>query len=186
MALSDSDAGGSLAVFPCSAERRAPDVNRGHTMRTFTRVSSIAALLRIVAIFLILDGGVFFLPERWINSFLTSFVLEPMPRAVFLSYLLQAAGYLQIAIGALIWVIATDVVRYRPLVITTITIFLVGAPVFYLMDARIGLPDWWCVMDFISAFLCGAFPLAFCLWPAKTPPKTPQPTDASPDVARRT
>jgi hypothetical protein len=139
-------------------------------MRTFTRVNSIAVLLRIVAAFMILDGGAFCLPERWINSFLTWCVLEPMPQAVLLSYLLQAAGYFQVAIGTFIWVIATDVVRYRPLVITTIAVFLVGAPAFYLIGARVGLPRWWCLMDFISAFLCGAFPLAFCLWPAKTPP----------------
>jgi MFS family permease len=119
---------------------------------------------------MILDGGAFFLPERWISSFLTWCFLEPMPHSVYLSYLLQAAGYFQIAIGAFVWVIATDVVRYRPLVIMTIAIFLVGAPVFYAIDASIGLPWWWCVIDFISAFLCGAFPLAFCLWPAKTPP----------------
>ena len=93
-----------------------------------------------------------------------------MPHAMFLSYLLQAAAYFQIVIGAFIWVIATDVVRYRPLVITTIAIFLAGAPVFYVIDARIGLPRWWCMMDFISAFLCGAFPLAFCLCPAKRRP----------------
>ncbi len=97
-------------------------------------------------------------------------MLEPMPQAVFMSYLLRAAGYLQIAIGALIWVIAADVIRYRPLVITTIGIFLVGAPVFYAIDAAVGLPRWWCIMDFVSSFLCGAFPLAFCLWPVKMPP----------------
>ncbi len=102
---------------------------------------------------------------------------------MFLSYLLQAAGYFQIAIGALIWVIATDVVRYRALVFATIAIFLVGAPVFYLICARIGLPHWWRLMDFISAFLCGAFPLAFCLWPAKTP--LPAPPEVA-EVAGRT
>ncbi len=139
-------------------------------MKTFTRVSSIARLLRIIAIFMVFDGVAFFLPERWINSLLAWCVLEPMPHAVFLSYLLQGAGYMQIAIGAYIWVIASDVIRYRPLVITTIAIFLVGAPVFYAIDTAIGLPQWWRIMDFVSCFLCGAFPLAFCLWPAKTPP----------------
>lgn len=83
-----------------------------------------------------------------------------------MSYMLQAAGYLQIAIGVLIWVIAMDVVRYRPLVIATIAIFLAGAPVLYVIDAVAGLPRWWCMMDFISSFLCGAIPLLFCLWPA--------------------
>ena len=70
--------------------------------------------------------------------------------------------------------------RYRPLVIATITMFLVGAPVFYVIDARIGLPGWWCVMDFISLFLSGALPLAFCLWPAKPPPGKTQPAAAVP------
>lgn len=139
-------------------------------MKTFTRVDSIAGLLRIAAIFLLLDGAAFFLPERWINSFLAFCVLDPMPHAAFMGYMIQAAGYFQIAIGALIWVIARDVIRYRPLVIAAIAIFLVGAPVFYAIGAAVGLPPWWCAMDFLSSFLCGAFPLAFCLWPAKAPP----------------
>ena len=136
-------------------------------MKTFTRVGAIANLLRIVAIFLILDGGAFFLPERWINSVLAWCVLEPMPHATLMRYILLAAGYLQIAMGAWIWVIASDVVRYRPLVVTTIAIFIGGAPFFYVMDAIVGMPRWWCFMDFISCFLCGAIPLIFCLWPVR-------------------
>jgi hypothetical protein len=149
-------------------------------MTTFTRVGSIAALLRIVAIFLTLDGVVFFLPEAWINSFLVEFGLERIPRAVLMRYALQMCGYLQIALGALVWVIARDVVRYRPLVITTIAIFLVGAPAFYLLDAAAGFPAWVSLMDCVTCLGCGGIPLVFCLWPAKTPPGKMQPTAATP------
>jgi hypothetical protein len=147
-------------------------------MTTFTRVSSIAALLRIVAIFLILDGVVFFLPEAWINAFLVEFGLEQMPHAALMRYALQMGGYLQIALGALVWVIATDVVRYRPLVITTIAIFLVGAPAFYFLDAAAGLPAWVSLMDCVTCVGCGGIPLVFCLWPARRPPAKMQPTAA--------
>jgi hypothetical protein len=151
-------------------------------MKTFTRPSSIAALLRIVATFMILDGGVFFLPETWINAFLVEFGLEQMPHAALMRYALQMGGYLQIALGALVWVIARDVVRYRPLVITTIAIFLFGAPAFYLLDAAAGLPAWVSLMDFVTCVGCGGIPLVFCLWPAKTPLGKMQPTAATPNA----
>ena len=92
-----------------------------------------------------------------------------MPGARLMRYVLFGAGYLQVALGVLVWVIAKDVLRYRALVIATIAIFLVGAPAFYLMDAAAGMPRWWCVLDFTCCFLAGGVPLIYCLWPSSVP-----------------
>jgi len=152
-------------------------------MKTFTRVRTIAFLLRAVAIFLFCDGGGLFLPESWGNSCLVWCGLEPMPHATLMRYFLLMSGYLQIAIGVLVWIVAADVVRYRPLVIATIAIFLVGAPAFYLIDAIVGLPRWWCIMDFTCCLLCGGVPLVFCIWPAKTSPNNR--TETNPAITLR-
>jgi hypothetical protein len=68
-----------------------------------------------------------------------------------------------IALGALVWIIARDVVRYRPLVIALIVIQLIGAPVLCLIDVTSGMPRWWCIMDFTSCLLGGGIllPLIF-------------------------
>ncbi len=80
-----------------------------------------------------------------------------------------------------IWVVATDVVRYRPMVIAIIVLHLIGGPVFYLMDVIIGMPLSWRIMDFVSFSMMGVLPLAFCLWPAKKSPNTArEPTPTAP------
>lgn len=141
-------------------------------MKTFTRVRSIAILLRVAAISVFFSGVSFFLPETWIDSFLVWCGLGQMPHAALMRYVLWGAGYFQVAGGVFIWVIARDVVRYHPIVITVLVLLLVGAPVFYLIDALAGLPWYWCILDFTCCFLAGGVPLVFCLWPAKTSPNT--------------
>jgi hypothetical protein len=92
--------------------------------------------------------------------------MERMPDAAVFRYVIRFAAYLQTAFGVLIWVIATDVLPYRPLVITILAIYLVGAPALYLIDAFAGMPRWWCIMDFSCCFLAGGVPLTFCVWPS--------------------
>jgi hypothetical protein len=57
-------------------------------------------------------------------------------------------------------------------VIAIIALRLIAAPVFYSMEAIIGMPLSWRIMDFVSALMMGGIPLAFCLWPAKRLPNT--------------
>lgn len=139
-------------------------------MKTFTRVRSIANVMRVLAVAWILSGVLCFLPYSWGNSFLAWFGMEQMPQALFMMYVLRGAGLLGVGIGVVIWVVATDVVRYRPIVIAIIALHLIGAPVFYLMDVIIGMPLSWRIMDFVSLLMMGVLPLAFCLWPAKKSP----------------
>ena len=150
-------------------------------MRTFTRVRAIANLLRFLAICWILSGVVFCLPKTWIDSFLVWVGMAQVPHALLMSYVLRGAGLLQVAMGIVIWAVASDVVRYRPIVITIIVVHLAAAPAFYLMDAVIGMPGWWCLMDFTCGILSGGIPLIFCLWPAKASPNTAlEPTPTAP------
>lgn len=141
-------------------------------MRTFTRVRPIANAMRVLGAGLIFSGGSFFLPEAWIDKFLAWFGVEPMPHAALMRYVLLGAGYLQLALGVFIWIIAKDVVRYRPFVIATIAVFLVGAPAFYVMDDIAGMPRWWCLMDFTCCLVAGGVPLVYCVWPSKASPNT--------------
>ena len=139
-------------------------------MKSSKRVRSIAILLRVLAISVIISGGSLFLPEAWINSFLEWCGVGQMPHEPQLRYLLWGCGYLALAWGVFIWVIAMDVMRYRPIIITVLVAFLIAAPTFYLIGNIAGLPRWWCIVDFISCFLAGAVPLTFFLWPAKASP----------------
>lgn len=119
---------------------------------------------------MMLSGVSFSFPETWIDSFLVWCGVGQMPHAALMRYVLHGGGYLQVAGGVAIWVIARDIMRYRPIVITVLTILLVGAPAFYLIDAIAGLPRWWCMLDFTCCFLAGGVPLAFCFWPSSPDP----------------
>jgi hypothetical protein len=80
-------------------------------------------------------------------------------------------------VGVVIWVAATDIVRYRPILIAITALHLIAAPVFYVMDTIVGMPLWWRVMDFGSFLVGGGLLLAFWLWPSKSSPnKSPEPT----------
>lgn len=141
-----------------------------HAMKTFTRIRTIAFLLRVVAISAILSGATFYLPEEWIDSFLVWCGLPEMPHVPIMRYVLLGSGHLQVGIGVVAWFIARDVVRYQPVVIAVLAVFLISAPAFYLTDAIAGLPWYWCLLDFGCCFLAGGVPLLFCLWPAKQSP----------------
>jgi hypothetical protein len=140
-------------------------------MKTFTRFRSIANILRVLAVAWILSGVCCFFPDSWIDSFLAWFGVEQMPHALPMIYVLRGAGWVCVGTGVVIWIVATDIIRYRPMVIAIITLHLIAAPVFYWMDAIIGMPRRWCMMDFVCFLAAGSGPLAFCLWPAKTLPR---------------
>jgi len=63
------------------------------------------------------------------NSFLGWFGAELMPRSIFMSYVLRGAGLIIGGVGVVIWITATDVVRYRPVVIAITLLHLVAAPI---------------------------------------------------------
>ena len=123
--------------------------------------------------------GIVFVPDAWLASWHVGLGLGPMPDAVLLRYVIRGASYCQAAIGVLLWIIAVDVLRYRPLAIASGVIYLVGGPAFYLIDAWAGLPRWWRLMDSISCFLAGGVLLVLCaLCSAKTAQAAP-PLDAT-------
>src|ERR1035437_4585960 len=90
--------------------------------------------MRIIAIACILSGAFCFLPETWLDSFFVWGGMGHAPHAVVFSDAMRQFGSTLIAFGALVWVIARDVVRYRSLVIALMVIQLIGAPVLCLID----------------------------------------------------
>jgi len=53
-------------------------------------------------------------------------------------------------------------VRYRPLVLASAWICLLGAPAYLWIDTQSGLPCWWVAMDSLSCLLFGAAILWAC------------------------
>jgi hypothetical protein len=143
-------------------------------MNTTTRARSTSSVLRFLAICELLIFSITFMPESWLAAFHAWLGLGHLPDSVFLRYITRGATLCQGAIGAALWTIASDVTRYRPLVIVTAIALIVASPSFYVIDAESGMPLAARVWDCTACFLAGAVLLALCLWPS--PSISPQRT----------
>jgi hypothetical protein len=146
-------------------------------MKTFTHVRAIANAIRVSAAVWGLCGVCCFFPIRWINGFFALFGVEPLPQCLPVDLFLRWGILGSLGVAVVLWVVATDVVRYRPLVITIIAFYLIVGVVSYLMEIIIGMPFWWRIMDCGPHLVMGGLILVCCLWPAKKSPSTaPEPT----------
>jgi len=150
-------------------------------MKTFTHVRSVANVIRVYAALWGLCVVCGFFPLRWINWFFALFGVEPLPQCR-PAELFWGWGILGcLAVAVVLWVVAMDVVRYRPLVITIIALVLIVGVVSYLMEIIIGMPFWWRIMDCGPHLVMGGLILVCCLWPAKKSPGiAPEPTATAP------
>jgi hypothetical protein len=74
-------------------------------------------------------------------------VFESVMRQVSFTYGLHALG---------LWLIASDVVRYRPFVILTGFCYLIAGPAFLAFDLHIGMPAFWVLGNGGGALVYGA------------------------------
>jgi hypothetical protein len=122
----------------------------------------LIGFLRFVAVLQIATGGVTIVPTAWLAAWHAWVGLGPLPDSAMLQYTVRGGGFVQLCIGALIWVIASDVVRYRPLVILVGAIYASAGPAFWFIDALSGLPTFWCLLDSLSCLAVGGIVLALC------------------------
>ncbi|HEV7403617.1 MAG TPA: hypothetical protein VGO11_11845 [Chthoniobacteraceae bacterium] len=119
--------------------------------------------LRFLAILQILTAGIALIPLEWIEEWHAWLGLGAMPHDPVLCYVLRGGAYVQGGIGVLIWIMATDVARYRPLIVATAVIYLIGGPAFYFIESIAGMPRFWCLFDGVSCAVVGAVLLALSL-----------------------
>jgi hypothetical protein len=131
--------------------------------------------LRFVAILQLLTTFVALVPEKLLADFHACVRFGPLPHLPLFLYIVRGAAYCQGAIGVLLWIIAGDVVRYRPLVIAAGWIYLLAGPAFYVIHVQSAMPMWWMIMDTVSCLFFGAAVL-FSARGSETAGKVGQPT----------
>jgi len=141
-------------------------------MNTPPHVRSTANFLRFLAICELLIFSITFMPESWLGAFHTWLGLGHLPDSVFLRYITRGATLCQGAIGAALWTMASDVTRYRPLVIVTAIALVSASPSFFVIDTISGMPLAARTWDCTACFLAGATLLALCFW--QSPSTSPQ------------
>src|SRR4051812_16413467 len=122
-----------------------------------------ATFLRFLASLQMLTAGVTIMPLEWIAAWHAWVGLGVMSHDPMLRYVVRGGGFVQGGIGVLLWIMAGDVTRYRPLILATAGIYLIAGPAFYLIESIAHMPRFWCVLDSASCLAVGAILLALCL-----------------------
>ena len=114
-------------------------------------------LLRLAGLVEILAFGAVVMPRSWMEVSPVWLGLGVMPEGTILMFMIRQASYVYGVHGISLWILASDVVRFRPLVRLNGASFLVAAPVFFVIDYTTGMPFFWTVIDTLGcAFFGGA------------------------------
>ena len=119
-----------------------------------------AFLLRLAGSVELLAFLAVVMPRSWMEIAHTWLGLGEMPNGAIIMFMIRQASYTYGMHGVSLWVIASNVERFRLLIILNAISFLIAAPVFFLIDQTSGMPFWWTLGD---TFGCGSFGAAI-LW----------------------
>jgi len=117
-------------------------------------------LLRLAGLVEILAFGAVVMPRSWMEISHAWLGLGVMPSGTILMFLIRQASYVYGVHGISLWILASDVVRFRPLVRFNGVSFLVASPVFFVIDYTTGTPFFWTLIDTVG---CAFFGVAL-LW----------------------
>ena len=113
-------------------------------------------LLRLAGAVELLAFVAVVMPRSWMEASHAWLGLGEMPHGAVLMFMIRQASYAYGMHGVSLWVLATDVERYRKLVVLNGISFLLAAPVFFLIDHTAGMPLYWTVSDSLACGLFGA------------------------------
>ena len=102
-----------------------------------------AWLLRLAGATEILAFFAVVMPRAWMEASHAWLGLGEMPGGPIIMFMIRQASYSYGMHGISLWVLATDVKRFRPLVLLNGVAFLLAAPVFFVIDYTSGMPLWW-------------------------------------------
>ena len=113
-------------------------------------------LLRLTGSFEILAFFAVLMPRSWMEVSHAWLGLGVMPGGPIIMFMIRQASYTYGMHGISLWVLASNVDRFRPLVILNGIGYLLAAPVFFVIDHTAGMPLWWTVEDTSGCALLGA------------------------------
>jgi hypothetical protein len=131
-------------------------MNKEQLQRWLLLLSGATEILAFVAVIM---------PRSWMEAGHNWIGLGEMPQGPLLMFMIRQASYVYGMHGVSLCVLATDVRRFRPLIILNGISFLLAAGVFFWIDYSSGMPWFWTLSD---AFACGFFGAAL-LWLNRNP-----------------
>ena len=119
-----------------------------------------AWLLRVAGASEILAFFAVVMPRSWMEISHAWLGLGEMPGGPILMFMIRQSSYTYGMHGLSLWILASDVKRFQPLVIFNGVAFLLAGPVFFAIDYTYGMPWLWTLIDSVG---CGSFGAALLL-----------------------
>ena len=126
-------------------------MNRQRALVWLLRLSGTVEILAFISVVM---------PRSWMEISHEWLGMGTMPDGALLMFMIRQASYAYGMHGVSLWILASDVVRFRPLIVFNGVAFLLAFPVFFLIDYLTGMPLWWTIFD---ALACGFIGVAFLL-----------------------
>lgn len=96
------------------------------------------------------------LPREWMETGHAWLGLGEMPEGAILNFLIRQASFTYGLHGVLLWLLSSDVVRFRPLIVFTGISYVLASVVFGWIDVTAGMPWFWTLGDSGSCLAFGA------------------------------
>ena len=122
-------------------------MNYNRLLRWLLRITGSTEILAFVAVVM---------PRSWMELSHAWLGLGEMPSGPIIMFMIRQASYVYGMHGVSLWLLASDVDRFRPLVILNGVSFLLAALVFFVIDYTSGIPLWWTTVDTFSCAFFGA------------------------------
>jgi hypothetical protein len=100
------------------------------------------------------------MPRSWMEVSNAWLGMGEMPSGPLIMFMIRQSSYTYGMHGVSLWVLASDVVRFRTLVLLNGISYLLAALVFFLIDLTSGMPWFWTAADALG---CGFFGVALLL-----------------------
>jgi hypothetical protein len=123
----------------------------------------LAWVLRLVGAVEALAFIAVVMPSAWMQAGHDWLGVAQMPEGPVFDSVMRQVSWVYGLHGVALWVMAADVVRYRPLVILAAVGFLASGPVFILIDTLAGMPWFYAAGNGGSCLLIGGL-LSALLW----------------------
>jgi hypothetical protein len=104
---------------------------------------ALQLLLRIAGAIMMLAVIAVIMPRSWMAWTNAALGLAPLPEQPIFDYLARSISALYAIYGVLHWVMADDVVRYRPIILVSAVTGAMFAVAIFIIDLSIGMPLQW-------------------------------------------
>jgi len=129
------------------------DAGRDRRLKWFLRLVGVADLLAVVAVFL---------PTEWLGWAHEAVGLGALPQGRIVGYLARSTSLLYGIHGAMLLVLASDVVRYRSLIRWYGRVIAVAGALLIGVDIAESMPVWWTVFEGATVVGIGVVILTLC------------------------